>query len=63
MDTQIFIFLQVVVFNISTPGNIMKAIMGDADVGTLVSGKVEEADCQWSSDWQARLDTANLVQR
>jgi hypothetical protein len=29
---------QVVVFNLSTPGNILRALTGDPDVGTTVDG-------------------------
>ena len=31
-----FLLVQVVVFNIATPGNISRALLGDPDIGTIV---------------------------
>ena len=57
--------LQVVVFNISTPGNIIKALTGDADVGTLVSSKLdpESQKLPWDKAWQAGKSSEDLVKQ
>lgn len=47
--------LQVVVFNLSTPGNIMRALVGDSSIGTTVSGCMESTaeKEEWSADWSS----------
>lgn len=57
--------IKVVVFNISTPGNIMKALMGDSTVGTLVCGSQKpqvEGVLDWQGDWNAHSQTLGGIQ-
>ena len=54
--------VQVVVFNISTPGNIIKALMGDTEVGTTVSANLQtevSESAQWRNQWQSGCTSDN----
>ena len=50
--------LQVVVFNLTTPGNIKRALVGDPEIGTTVSCEECGDKLGWDRSWSEFKEAA-----